>query len=200
MYFEVPTAVATAASPSSGSDVTDASGQATFTYTAALPGMDTINAFADLNGDGNQDTPPEPFDTATKLWTLPTDFCELKITNGGWIIADNGDRASFGGSAKIGADGSIEGQEEYQDHGPADPRNVHSIELLATTCDTESDPQTATIFGRATIDGSGDYFFRIDVIDGGHGGSNDSYGILMSDGYASGQQPLEAGNVTIHKN
>ena len=201
VYFTVTTAVATAASPSSGSDVTDANGQATFTYTAALPGMDTINAFADLNGDGDQDTPPEPFGTATKFWTVPpsTEFCEVTITNGGWIIAMNGDRASFGGNAKVGADGAIQGQEEYQDHGPADPRNVHSIELLATTCDTESDPQTGTIFGRATIDGSGDYFFRIDVIDGGHGGSNDSYGITMSDGYVSGQKQLEGGNVTIHK-
>lgn len=202
VYFTVLTAVATAATPPSGSDVTDANGEATFTYTAALPGMDTIHAFADLNGDGDQDTPPEPFDTANKLWTVPpsTEFCEVTITNGGWIIAMNGDRASFGGNAKVGADGSIQGQEQYQDHGPADPRNVHSFELLATTCDTESDPKTGTIFGRATIDGSGDYFFRIDVIDGGHGGSSDSYGITMSDGYVSGQRQLEGGNVTIHKN
>ncbi|HKY51070.1 MAG TPA: SBBP repeat-containing protein [Candidatus Limnocylindria bacterium] len=202
VYFSVPTAVATAASPSSGSDVTDANGQATFTYTAALPGMDTIHAFADLNADGDQDTPPEPFNTVTKLWTVPpsTEFCEVTITNGGWIVALNGDRASFGGNAKVGADGEIQGQQQYQDHGPADPRNVHSIELLATTCDTDSDPATATIFGRATIDGSGDFFFRIDVIDGGQGGANDSYGITLSDGYVSGQQQLEGGNVTIHRN
>jgi hypothetical protein len=202
VYFTVTTAVATAASPSTGSDVTDVGGQATFTYTAALPGMDTIHAFADLNGDGDQDTPPEPFDTATKFWTVPpsTEFCEVTITNGGWITAMNGDRATFGGTARVGADGEVQGQEEYQDHGPVDPRNVHSIELLATTCDAESDPKTGTIFGRATIDGSGDYVFRIDVTDGGHGGANDSYGIILSDGYVSGQQQLEGGNVTIHKN
>lgn len=38
------------------------------------------------------------------------------------------------------------------------------------------------------------------MIDGAHGGSSDAYGILMSDAYASGQQPLEGGNVIIHKN
>jgi hypothetical protein len=41
--------------------------------------------------------------------------------------------------------------------------------------------------------------FRIDVTDGGNGGSNDSYGIIMSDGYASGQHALGGGNVDIHK-
>jgi hypothetical protein len=202
VYFSVPTSVMTHAVPSNGSDVTDANGLAEFTYSAALPGTDVIQAFADLNGDGDQDSPPEPFDEATKVWTLPpsTEFCEVTITNGGWIIADNGDRASFGGNAKVSNDGStVQGQEEYQDHGPADPRNVKSTELLATTCTTDSDPQSATIFGKATIDGSGEYIFRIDVTDGGPGGSNDSYGIIMSDGYESGQQQLEGGNVNIHK-
>jgi hypothetical protein len=198
--FSVPTAVATHATPSSGSDVTDANGDATFCFTASLPGMDVIHAFADVNNNGMQDA-GEPFDDATKTWILPpsTAFCEVTVTNGGWIIADNLDRASFGGNAKVSADGSeVQGQENYQDHGPVDPMHVKSIELLATTCTTDTDPQSATIFGRATIDGSGDYMFRIDVTDGGSGGSNDSYGIILSTGYASGQQPLQGGNVNIH--
>lgn len=196
--FSVPTSVATFASPSSGSDTTDANGQAEFTFTAALPGMDTIEAYADSDDSGVQD-PGEPTGAATKFWTLPpsTEFCEVKIIQGGWIYALNGDRASFGGSARV-SDGSVQGQEQYQDHGPADPRNVHSIELTAMTC--SDDLTSGTIFGRATIDGSGDFVFRIDVTDQGSGGSGDSYGIMMSDGYASGQRPLEGGNVTIHKN
>jgi hypothetical protein len=142
----------------------------------------------------------EPFGDATKTWTPPasTEFCEVKITQGGWIIANNGDRASFGGNAKVSADGSsVQGQQEYQDHGPAQPRNVHSIELLATTC--SDDLTTATIFGTATIDGSGMFVFRIDVIDQGEPGTNDSYGIMLSDLYVSGQKQLQGGNVTIHK-
>jgi Bacterial Ig-like domain (group 1) len=196
--FSVPTAVATFASPSSGSDVTDASGEATFCYSASLPGVDAIHAFADTNNDGGQD-PGEPFGDATKTWTVPpsTELCEVKITEGGWMVANNGDRASFGGNAKVDADGNVQGQQEYQDHGPAQPRNAHSIELLATTC--SDDLTSATIFGTATINGSGEYVFRIDVIDMGQPGTSDSYGIMLSDGYASGQKQLQGGNVTIHK-
>jgi hypothetical protein len=126
-----------------------------------------------------------------------TEFCEVKITNGGWFVASNRDRASFGGNARVDADGSVEGEQEYLDHGPAQARNVHSIEFTATTC--SDDLTMATIFGTATVDGSGTFAFRIDVIDMGEPGSNDSYGIIMSDGYASGQHLLLGGNVQIHK-
>jgi protocatechuate 3,4-dioxygenase beta subunit len=197
--FSVPTSVATFASPSSGVDVTDSNGEATFCYSASLPGEDAIHAFADTDDDGTQDA-GEPFGDATKTWTPPasTELCEVKITQGGWIIANNGDRASFGGNAKVSADGSsVQGQQQYQDHGPAQPRNVHSIKLLATTC--SEDLTTATIFGTATIDGSGTFLFRIDVMDQGEPGRNDAYGIMLSDGYASGQKQLQGGNVTIHK-
>jgi uncharacterized protein (DUF2141 family) len=196
--FSVPTAVATAASPSSGSDVTDANGEATFCYSAALPGEDVIHAFADTDEDGMQDA-DEPFGAATKTWTLPpsTELCEVKVTQGGWIVAANGDHANFGGNARVREDGSVDGHENYQDHGPAQPRHVQSIEVTAVTC--SDDLTMATIFGRATVDGAGDFVFRIDVTDLGEPGSNDTYGITMSDGYASGQQRLEGGNVQIHK-
>jgi CSLREA domain-containing protein len=197
--FSVPTAVATFASPSSGSDVTDANGEATFCYSASLPGEDAIHAYADTDDDHTQDA-GEPFGDATKTWILPpnTALCEVKITEGGWIIANNGDRASFGGNAKVTADGTeVQGEENYQDHGPAQPRHVKSIELLATTC--SDDLTSATIFGTATIDGSGEFIFRIDVTDQGEPGSNDTYGIMLSDGYASGQHQLRGGNVQIHK-
>jgi Bacterial Ig-like domain (group 1) len=199
--FSVPTHVATFAHPFEGSATTNASGQAMFCFTASLPGTDAIHAYADTNNSGTQDA-GEPFGDATKVWTPPpsTAFCEVTITNGGWITAVNGDRANFGGNAKVSNDGSsVQGSEEYQDQGPADPRNVKSTQILATTCTTDTQPQAASIFGRATIDGSGDFVFRIDVTDGGNGGSTDSYGIMLSDGYSSGQQPLGGGNVDIHK-
>jgi hypothetical protein len=196
--FSVPTGVATSASPASGQATTNASGEAIFCYSASLPGADAIHAFADTNSDGDQDA-GEPFDEATKTWTPPpsTEFCEVKITQGGSIVADNGDQATFGGNAKVQADGSVQGQENYQDHGPAQPRHVKSIELTATTC--SEDRTSASIFGRATIDGAGDFVFRIDVSDLGEPGRNDSYGITLSDGYASGQHRLQGGDVQIHR-
>jgi hypothetical protein len=193
-----PSVPTTFPSPSSGTGTTDANGQASFCYTASLPGVDRIHAFADVN-DSRREDPGEPFGDAAKTWTPPTStaLCDVKITDGGWIIANNTDRANFGGNAKVLADGTVQGQQEYQDQGPVQPMNVHSIEITATTC---SDDRTmASIFGKATIDGSGSHVFRIDVRDGGSGGSNDNYGITLDNGYLSGQQALQGGNVTIHK-
>jgi hypothetical protein len=195
--FSVPTSPSTHATPASGSATTNASGEAQFCFTASLPGIDAIHAFADSNNDGDEDA-GEPFDDATKIWTLPpsTELCEVEITNGGWIVADNGDRANFGGNARADGNGDPTGEEEYQDQGPAQPMNVHSIRITAITC--TDDRQHATIFGEATIDGSGMWVFRIDVTDMGSPSTNDAYGIILSNGYDSGVQPLGGGNVTIH--
>jgi hypothetical protein len=195
--FSVPTTAATHASPSSGSATTDANGQATFCYSASLPGQDVIRAFADTDGDNAKDA-DEPEGVAAKTWTPPpsTQFCEVKITNGGWIIADNGDRSNFGGNAKVDASATPGGQEEYQDQGPSQRLNAHSTRITAITC--SSDRSMATIFGEATIDGSGTYAFRIDLSDLGSPGTADTYGILLSNGYNSGVHSLMGGNVTIH--
>src|SRR6266480_4937294 len=192
-----PSVPTTFPNPSDGTGVTDANGQATFCYTASLPGMDTIHAFADTNNNGQQDA-NEPFGEATKTWTPPasTNLCEVKITDGGWFIANNKDRANFGGNAQVIND-TPQGQQEYQDQGPAQPMNVHSIEITATTC--SDNLKNASIYGKATIDGAGTHVFKIDVTDMGQGGSNDSYGITLDTGYQSGQHTLSGGNITIHK-
>jgi hypothetical protein len=183
----------------SGSATTDANGQAVFCYTGPeLPGADAITAFADTDGDNMQDV-GEPADAATKVWILPvsTPLCEADITKGGRITANNGDRATFGGNARSDAAGRVKGQEEYQDHGPAQPQNVKSIEILALTCNQQR--TQATIFGRATINRTGPHLFRIDVQDLGEPGSGiDTYRILLDTGYDSGQHTLEGGNVQIH--
>ena len=74
---------------------------------------------------------------------------------------------------------------------------MKSIELLATSCTPDSTPQRRDHLGRGHHQGLGRRFFRIDVTDGGEHGKNDTYGITMSDGYSSGQQPLEGGDVRI---
>jgi hypothetical protein len=177
--------------PSSGSAVTDASGDATFCYTSALPGTDEITAFADTNGNGIHD-PGEPSDTAEKIWEIPVSDADCRLTLGGWIITAAGDRATFGGNAN-GAGPS--GQQEYQDHGPAVDMNVHSIDILSVTC--SDDGTMASIFGTATIDGAGTFDFRIDVTDPSGPGA-DTYRIRLSNGYDSGSQQLGGGNIVIH--
>ena len=182
----------------SGACTTDASGQCTFTYQGpVLPGVDTITAFVDSDGDGALD-PGEPSDTATKIWVLPTTtpLCEIRITNGGRIAAANGDRATFGGNARADA-ANTQGQEEYQDHGPVQRMNAHSIDVQAIVCEGATE---ASIYGRATVDGQGSFFYRIRVRDLGEPGVGmDTYWIIVSNGYNSGDQRLEGGNVQIRR-
>jgi hypothetical protein len=189
----------TGASDAGGARTTNRSGEAEFCYQGPpLPGADVITAYADLDSDEVQDA-DEPFDTASKVWALPqsTELCEVKITNGGWIIAANGDRASFGGNAKSDEQANVSGHETYTDHGPAEPLKVQSIEILAITC--SEDRTEGTIYGTAEIDGAGEHNFRIRVRDGGEpSGGRDMYGILLDTGYYSGEQPLQGGNVQIH--
>ena len=188
-FSVVPT---TGRTPSSGTMVTDASGQATFCYTSALPGSDTITAFADTDNSGAQNG-TEPSATATKTWVLAESTAGCKVTGGGRIQTADGDKATFGGNAKASG---ASGQEEYQDHGPTVDMNVHSIDVLAVLC--SADGTSASIFGTATIDGTGSVDFRIDVTDLGEPGTSDTYRILLSNGYDSGTQTLSGGNIQIH--
>jgi hypothetical protein len=95
-------------------------------------------------------------------------------------------------------DARSQGQEDYQDHGPAQPLTMHSINVLAIVCDEPG--QEASIYGQATIDGAGSFFYRIKVRDlGERGVGRDTYWILLANGYTSGDQTLEGGNVQIRK-
>ncbi len=56
----------------------------------------------------------------------------------------------------------------------------------------------ASIFGTASINGSGTFNFRVDLKDLGEPGTSDTYRIRLSNGYDSGEQTLAGGNVQIH--
>ena len=185
-----------------GSGTTDSTGTTEpFCYIGVLIGItDVITAFADFNPENGKQDAGEPSGIATKIWRIPvsTPLCEVKITQGGWIIASNGDRASFGGNAQVSNAGEPIGQEEYQDHGPAQPMNVKSTKILAVVC--TDDLKQATIFGLATIDGSGEFAYRIDVQDLAEPGvGQDTYRMRIGI-YDSGEPgTLVGGNVQIHK-
>ena len=187
----------TGATSTSGSATTKPDGTAQFCYMGPpLPGTDTIRAYADTNNSGSQDM-GEPTDVATKIWVLPvtTPGCEVTITNGGWIRASNGDKATFGGNAKADAGGRVSGQEEYQDHGPARSLTMHSINVLAVVC--SADRTEARVYGQARVDGTGPHNYRIRVRDQGEPGTSDMYGIILSPNYTSGDQPPQGGNIQI---
>jgi hypothetical protein len=174
-----------AAVPASGSVLTNGSGLASFTFSNTPPdvGTNTITAT-----DGSLTA------TATKTWGFPPSTAGCKVTGGGRISAQSGDKATFGGNAN---GNGPSGQEEYQDHGDAVDINVHAISVEAVTCNAAK--TTAGIFGFATIDGGGSYVFRIDVSDLGEpGAGTDHYRIRLSTGYDSGDQVLAGGNIQIH--
>ena len=177
-----------------GTRTTDANGQAQFCYTGIAAGNDSISAFADSNDNGTQDA-GEPSDTASKTWVAPPTNCEAQITQGGQITTDHGDIANFGGNAS-GLAGIASGQEQYLDHGPAEPLDVHSISVVSITCNPGR--TTASIFGQATVNGAGSVGYEIDVEDKGEPGTDDTYRIRLSNGYDSGTHKLDGGNVQIH--
>jgi len=178
-----------------GTSPTDANGRATFCYTGpALPGSDVITAHADTNNNGVQD-PGEPSGRATKEWVLAQSTPGCKVTGGGRITAANGDKATFGGNASVSISGTPSGNQEYQDHGPAADLNVHSTAVLAVVCSGN----TASVFGTATIDGSGSFTYRIDLADITEPGADaDKYRIRLSTGYDSGERTLIGGNIQLH--
>jgi Tol biopolymer transport system component len=159
-------------------------------YTMNADGSSQTNL---TNNPGADDSVPD----WQPVTAAPTP-CTVRITNGGWIVTDDGDRASFGGVANETSTGADSGSEHYQDQGPAEPMSVHSLQITNVTCD-----QTGTngsIFGTATIDGTGSHAFQIDVTDNGSPGKGtDHYRIRIPDvGYDSGDHLLRAGNVQIH--
>jgi hypothetical protein len=194
----------TGVNSASGTGTTGADGTTgNFCYTGLLFGTDTIKAVADANGNNAPDA-GEPTGAATKIWTLPlsTAFCVVDfVTYGIRIVAANGDLGTGGGNARVDGERNPSGQHEYQDHGPVQPMNVHSISVLAVVCsDIDGVPgaRQAQIYGRATIDGAGEFAYRIHVEDRGEPGTSDKYWILLSNGYDSGSQTLIGGNVQIH--
>ena len=134
-------------------------------------------------------------DNTFRTGAASTPGCTAKISNGGAITANNGDKATFGGNAKVSLSGSPSGQETYQDHGPASSLTVKSTSVAAVVCASSNQ---ATIIGSATVNGSGSHEYEIDLKDAGEPGTSDTYRIQIPDsGYDSGTHKLEGGNIQI---
>jgi hypothetical protein len=135
-------------------------------------------------------------DNSFRTGIVSTPGCELKISNGGWIVAANTDQATFGGNAKVSLSGTSSGQQEYQDHGPMQALNFKATSVAAVVCSDER--TSAEIYGDGTVNGAGSFQYRITLTDNGEPGTSDKYGIIIPGvGYASGDQTLQGGNVQI---
>jgi hypothetical protein len=142
----------------------------------------------------NEFSPALAFDTSALIGAQ--DFCAppastpgLKVTAGGWISVPGG-KGTFGLTAKgSGPSGNL----TYQDHGIPG----RTVKSTAVTSVTKIEPNCAQIVGRATVNGTGDIGFQVDVCDNDEPGKDsDTFSIIMLDGYtASGT--LGGGNVQI---
>jgi hypothetical protein len=135
-------------------------------------------------------------DNSERTGIASTPGCEVKISDGGWIVALNTDVATFGGNAKVSLSGVSTGQQEYHDHGPAQALTVNTIDVQAVVC--SADRTEASLFGTATVDGAGSFEYEIDLKDAGEPGTDDMYRILVPGvAYESGLQKLQGGNIQI---
>jgi hypothetical protein len=136
-----------------------------------------------------------PFDTSALIGFQ--DFCQAppstagaKVTGGGWIPAGTSN-ANFGLTAKANANGVPSGHLTYHDH--PQNRSVKSTSIdsivLSGSC--------AQITGSATVDNTGSFGFEVNVCDNGEPGKDDTFSILMSDGYTN-SGTLGGGNIQIH--
>jgi len=69
--------------------------------------------------------------------------------------------------------------------------------VLAIVCQGSTQ---ASIYGQAKINGSGSFFYRINVKDLAEPGVGiDTYWILLQTGYNSGEHILQGGNIQIRR-
>ena len=115
-----------------------------------------------------------------------------KVTGGG-EIALSGGKVTFGLVAMTKKDGSVHGNVEFQDH--IGGHTVKSTQLTALVVSGTH----AQIWGRATVDGQGDFGFVVDVDDLGEPGAGvDGFGIGVGSGYQLLETTLTGGNIQLH--
>ena len=124
-------------------------------------------------------------------YCVPLSTDDAKITGGGSINVTDG-TGTFGFVGKVAKDGSPGGHLTFQDHGAGD-RNVNSTVITSVS----TSGQCGLLTGMATVNGSGSVAFQVRVCDNGEPGTNDTFSIIMGDGYtASGT--LINGNIQLH--
>jgi hypothetical protein len=180
--------VVTGSTSVNGSCTTDAAGQCSFTYGGPeLPGADSIQAYADVNRNFQQDT-GEPFGVATKAWVLPASTSG-QTTGGGQFDGPDGEDIAFGFTAK-GADRGLKGMCVV-----VDP----STHTIIKCIDVTGYVQVGThvyFTGHATLNGVATTY-RIDVDDLGEpGAGRDTFKIQADGGYLAGGI-LEHGNIQV---
>lgn len=159
----------------SGSCVTDAGGQCSFTYNGpTFPGTDTISAYADSNGDSVQD-PSEPTGAATKTWVLPASSVCGSVEGEGKLSTNKKASFELAVSLPLGGDDDDEGEIFFSDKSVSPKLTFGSTSIDAVVISGYQ----ASIYGQGKANGV-TVSFRVDVTDG-----PDTFSIILSNGYTA---------------
>ncbi len=173
-----------------GSCTTNSTGQCEFSYTGPqFPGADLITAFVDSDRDNTFD-PGEPISEATKAWVLPSST-PGQVTGGGQInkalILES---VAFGFNARSTLT-SFQGHCNVVDREAGIHIKCLDVEALVVV------GTHATIFGRATVNGTQTrYRILVDDLDE-PGRFRDTFSIITENGYAA-TGLVTQGNIQIH--
>ena len=115
------------------------------------------------------------------------------VTGGGWITGPTGAKANFGVAGGIRNKG-FWGHLVYDDHGPGGPR----VKGTGVTAYVVVNTTTRHIEGTAEVNGQAGFTYKVDVSDNGEPGTNDTFALTLSNGYAASGR-LGGGNIQIHK-
>jgi hypothetical protein len=120
----------------------------------------------------------------------PVKPCSDFVTGGGWINNKN----TFGVSGGI-KNNKFWGNLSFNDHAKVNGVKVKSTSVTAYVV---LDSVTRQIEGVAKINGKGAFGYTVIVTDNGEPGRNDSFSLMLSNGYhVSGT--LQGGNIQLHK-
>ena len=159
----------------------------TLRYTSLSPGSQTIAA----NYGGDSAHAARRNGTMVTV-AVPASTAGCSVDGHGRITATNGNRGSFLAHAKANRP---RGQLSYRDSGPVRATRMAVLSVDAVNCSAHA--SWARIFGKAKVNGTGSFEYRIDVQRAGGRRRNGSYRIRLSSGYDSGVQPIRQGGMQI---
>jgi hypothetical protein len=149
----------------------------------------TVNGVADVvvasaHADIGCPTVPPP----------PPPTCPDFVTGGGWIVGTpSGARANFAVAGGV-KNGALWGHLNYIDHGP----NGLKVKGTGVTGYGTVDGTTRRwIEGTAEIDGRPGFTYRVEVLDAGEPGRDDTFALYLSNGYSAAGD-LAGGNLQLH--
>ena len=173
----------------SGSVITNASGQAQFCYTGpSKPGKDQVMAFADTNNNGIQD-PGEPSDVATVTWVSPNPPPCHEGDGEGDVQGSNG------GTAHVSSDEDScedKDQDQVESHDPGANKDFHSTQIQSVQFDDVT--HTVTIFGLGVAGVNPVSFVLVETATGP--ATPGTFSLSLSDGYTLAGNLLN-GTITL---